>query len=70
MLNDANMLNMREARKLYPKNVYYPNKVDDVTVVKEISDMFADKFDKLYNYVSYNVEDMSVLRPDIEHCCW
>ncbi len=47
--------------------MYYPIKVDDVTGVKEITDMFADKFDKLYNSVSYNVEDISVLKHDIEN---
>ncbi len=41
----------REASKILPKKVYYPNKVDDTTGVKEITDMFADKFDKLYNCV-------------------
>ncbi len=45
----------REARKIHPKKVYNPNKVDDATGVKAISDMIADKFDKLYNCVSYNV---------------
>ncbi len=57
----------REARKIRPKKVYYHDKVDDATRVKEITDMFADKFDKLYNCVSYNVEDMSVLKHDIEN---
>ncbi len=57
----------REARKIHPKKVYYPNKVDDASRVKEIIDMFADKFDKLYNCVSYNVEDMIVLKHDIEN---
>ncbi len=41
----------REARKIHPKKVYYLNKVDDATGVKEITDLFADKFDKLYNCV-------------------
>ncbi len=54
----------REARKIQPKKVYCPNKVDDATGVKEITDMFADK---LYNCVSYNVEDMSVFKHDIEN---
>ncbi len=57
----------REARKIYPNKVYYPNKVDDTTGVKEITYMFADKFDKLYNCVSYNVEDMSGLKHDTEN---
>ncbi len=35
--------------------------------MKEITDMFADIFDKLYNCVSYNVEDMSVLKHHIEN---
>ncbi len=61
----------REARKICPKKIYYPNKGDDTTGVKELTNMFADKFDKLYNYyndyLSYNVEDMSVLKHDIEN---
>ncbi len=35
--------------------------------MKEITHVFADKFDKLYNCVSYNVEDMSVPKHDIEN---
>ncbi len=35
--------------------------------MKEITDMFADKLKKLYNCVSYNVEDMSFLKHDIEN---
>ncbi len=33
----------------------------------DITDMFTDKFDKLYNCVSYNLEDMSVLKHDTEN---
>ncbi len=57
----------REARKICPKKVYYPNKVDDTTGVKEITDMFTDKCDTLYYCVSYNVENMSVLKHNIEN---
>ncbi len=35
--------------------------------MKEITDMFADQFDKLYNCVLYNVEDMNVLKHDVEN---
>ncbi len=35
--------------------------------MKEITDMFADKLHKLYNCVSYNVEDICVRKHDIEN---
>ncbi len=58
----------REARIIRPKKVYYPNKVDNTTGVTEITYMFAHQFDKLYNCVSYNVEDITnVFKHDIEN---
>jgi hypothetical protein len=58
----------REVRKTHPKKVHYPSKVDDVTESSEIAEhVFGNKFDKLYNCLSYDVEDMKVLRDDINN---
>ncbi len=42
--------------------VYYPNELDDITGGKGIANVYADKFDKLYDYVScINVDVMNVV---------
>lgn len=55
----------REARKMRSKKTYYPNKVDGASGEADITDVFANKFRKLYNCVSYDEADMNVLKNDI-----
>ncbi len=55
----------REAKKINPKKVFYPNKVDEEIGVQNITNVFGGKFDKLYNSVSYNFDDMDILKKDI-----
>ena len=43
-----------------------PNIIDDKTEVEEISNIFADKYDTLYNSVSYSQNDLDRLKMDIE----
>ena len=43
-----------------------PNIIDDKTEVEEISNIFADKYDTLYNSVSYSLNDLDRLKMDIE----
>ncbi len=52
-------------KKIRLKKVFYPNKVDEVIGVQNITNVFGVKFDKLYNSVSYNVDDMNILKNDI-----
>ncbi len=49
------------------KKTYYPNRVDNAQGESEISNLFADKFQNLYNCVSYKKkkEDMDALLNDI-----
>ena len=46
--------------------MFYPIKVDDATGEQEITNIFADKFEKLYNCVSYDVNDINSLENDIK----
>ena len=43
-----------------------PSSVDTAQCASEISNLFADKYKLLYNSVSYNVNEMSVLLADID----
>ena len=47
--------------KFRPKKAYFPSMVDDVVGPKEIAKVFAQKFDELYNCVSYDSDEMDVL---------
>ncbi len=43
----------QQANVFCHKKTYYPNRVDNVQGECEISNLFADKFQNLYNGVSY-----------------
>ena len=47
--------------KVNKTNTMLPNLVDNVTGDENISKLFATKYDKLYNSVAYNEEDVSSL---------
>ena len=42
-----------------------PTTIDEKTEVEEISNVFAEKYDMLYNSVSYNLNDLNRLTMDI-----
>ena len=42
-----------------------PNIIDDKTEVEEISNIFAEKYDTLYNSVSYSLNDLDRLKMNI-----
>ena len=51
--------------KMTKTNNNLPNVIDGTTGIKEISDIFADKYDTLYNSVSYNMKDLNALSKTI-----
>ncbi len=65
ILNNCKGTFCREVKKILPKKVFYPTKVDEVISVQNITNEFGCKFDKLYNSVSYNVDEMKILKNDI-----
>ncbi len=61
ILNNCTGTFWREAKKIHPKKIFYPNQADEAIGVQNINNVFASKFDKLYNSVSYNVDNMNIL---------
>ena len=57
-----------EVRKMTKSNDELPSMMDDQTGVLEISKIFSDKYDALYNSVSYDNHDMNKLYREIETC--
>ena len=55
----------KEVKKMTKSNNNLPNVIDGFTEIEEISGIFADKYDTLYNSVSYNLNDLSVLKKNI-----
>ena len=55
-----------EVRKLTKSNNELPSMMDGQTGIVEISKIFGDKYEALYNSVSYNNHDMNKIRKDIE----
>ena len=47
-----------EVRKFKPSNNKCSNAIDDCVGAQEISDLFAEKYESLYNSVSFKKEDM------------
>ena len=54
-----------EVRKITRANNELPKIMDDCDTIEDISNIFAGKYDMLYNTVSYNNQDMSRLAADI-----
>ena len=55
-----------EVRKITKTSNNLPNAMDEVTGTDEISSLFADKYDTLYNSVSYNMNEMNRLENEIK----
>ena len=55
-----------EVRKMSKTNDELPNVMDDHSSVEEITDIFANKYDILYNIVNYNTDDMKRLSDNID----
>ena len=55
-----------EVRKMSKTNDELPNVMDDHSSVEEITDIFANKYDILYNIVNYNTYDMKRLSDNID----
>lgn len=63
-----------EVKKIKGKSATSTNTIDNATGKENIGKMFAEKFKRLYNSVSYNAEDMQQLLHDIDsdienNCC-
>ena len=57
-----------EVKKMSNTSNNLPNIIDDKTEVEEISNIFAEKYDLLYNSVGYSVNELERLKIDInEH---
>ena len=57
-----------EVRKITRSNNELPKTMDDCDTTEDISNIFAGKYDMLYNTVSYKNQDMSKLTADINAC--
>ena len=64
--NNNDRLLWDEVKKMSKTCNNLPNIIDDKTEVEEISNIFADKYDTLYNSVSYSLNDLDRLKMDIE----
>ena len=56
-----------EVRKLTKSSNSLPNMVDGLTGIEEISHIFTDKYDTLYNSVGYDNHEMNDLSADISN---
>ena len=54
-----------EVRKMTKSNNNLPNVMDGLDNVNEITDIFYNKYNDLYNCVSYDKEEMNALATDI-----
>ena len=55
-----------EVRKMSKTSNNLPNAMDGITGTDEISSIFVDKYDALYNSVGYTMHEMNRLASDIE----
>ena len=55
-----------EVRKMSKTTSSLPNNMDGITGADQISSLFAEKYDALYNSVSYNNEELGRLKTDFE----
>ena len=55
-----------EVKKMTKTNNNLPNIIDGSTGIEEISDIFAEKYDTLYNSVSYSQSDLNELKKNID----
>ena len=55
-----------EVRKMTKTSNNLPNAMDEVNGTDEIASLFADKYDALYNSVSYNINEMNRLENEIK----
>ena len=54
-----------EVKKMTKSNNNLPNVIDGTTGIDEISNIFAEKYDTLYNSVSFNQQDLCALTRDL-----
>ena len=54
-----------KSKKMSKTNNNLPTTIDEKNEVEEISHIFAEKYDTLYNSVSYNLNDLNRLTKDI-----
>ena len=62
--NDRELWN--EVKKISSTNNKLPTAMDGCTNTDEISNIFAEKYENLYNFVEYQSQDLERLTKDIE----
>lgn len=62
--NDRNLWD--EAKKMSRTNNELPSAIDGVSDLTEITEIFTNKYDALYNSVSYNTHDMNKLMENVD----
>ena len=55
-----------EVKKMTRSNNELPDIMDGLTAINEIATIFSEKYDDLYNCVSYNTDDMNKLKDDLK----
>ena len=54
-----------EVRRIKGRNKFLPSSIDGVVSGEEISQLFSDKYNHLYNSVSHDVDEMNVINTEI-----
>ena len=64
--NNNDRMLWNEVKKISSTNNKLPNAMDGCTNIDEISNIFASKYENLYNTVGYQSQDLEKLKTDIE----
>ena len=54
-----------DVRRIKGRNKFLPSSIDGVVGDEEIAQLFSDKYNHLYNSVSYDVDEMNVINTEI-----
>ena len=54
-----------EVRRIKGKNKFLPSSIDGVVGDEGIAQLFSDRYNHLYNSVSYDVDEMNVINTEI-----
>ena len=66
LVNDSPNKFWKNVKKNCKSNNHLPSKVDNMQDPKNISDLFKDKFDTLFNCISYSNDDLNEVMDDID----
>ena len=54
-----------EVRRIKGRNKFLPSSIDGVVGDEEIAKRFSDKYNQLYNSVSYDIDEMNIINREI-----